>query len=372
MRLPSFRRSEGRGHTGIGPIGFDLAADQLHMVQMECERESLRVHASISRRYPVDREAILEAPADLKAMVAGALRSQPFRGKKVVTVVPGDLVKLMVLSYELGPRDSEPELILALVEERIQESLDEWVVDYLPIRPSHEKQSELSALVAIVRKDVVFRYLELLRAAGLDVEALEIPPVAIRRLVTRLAMRDLEDDVMILHFGREKSHLTVLWGRRLILYREIEFGVDRAIEQVAKSLDLPSESAASLLAEYGVYPDGPYAGLDRASAEIAETTLEILTPGFAAVAEQIGNAIVYTASRTRGASVDLICLVGAIARWPGVDRLVNSLASIPVRILDPLQTITGREGPSSVENGGAASGIALATSLALRGFGDGE
>ncbi len=372
MRLPGIRQSRRDGHTGVGSIGLDMAADQLHMVQMECQRESLCVRASISRAYPVDREAILQAPKDLKALVAGALRSEPFRGKKVVTVVPGDLVKLMVLSYELGPRDSEPELILALVEERIQESLDEWVVDYLPIRPSHEKQSELSALVAIVREDVVVRYLELLRGAGLEVEALEITPVAIRRLVTRLAMRDLEDDVMILHFGREKSHLTVLWGRRLILYREIAFGVDRAIEQVAKSLDLPAESAASLLAEYGVCADGPYAGLDRASAEIAETTLEILTPGFAAVAEQIGNALVYTASRTRGASVDLIYLVGSIARWPGVDSLVSSLASIPVRILDPFQAISGRQSPSAVEQEGAASGIALATSLALRGFGDDE
>lgn len=242
MRLPSIRWSRRGVHTRIGPIGFDLAADQLHMVQMEAERESLRVHASVSRPYPIDREAILRAPADLKALVAGAMRSQPFRGKKVVTVVPGDQVKLMVLSYELGPRDSEPEMILALVEERIQESLDEWVVDYLPVRPSHEKQSELSALVAIVREEVVNQYLELLRRAGLEVEALEISPVAIRRLVTRLAVRDLEEDVMILHFGREKSHLTVLWGRRLILYREIEFGLDRAIEQVAKSLDLPGRA----------------------------------------------------------------------------------------------------------------------------------
>ena len=108
MRLPSIRRSRPGGQTGIGPIGFDLAGDQLHMVQMECERESLRVRASSSHTYPVDRETILQAPADLKALVAGALRSQPFRGRKVVTVVPGDLVKLMVLSYELGPETQSP------------------------------------------------------------------------------------------------------------------------------------------------------------------------------------------------------------------------------------------------------------------------
>ena len=206
----------------------------------------------------------------------------------------------------------------------------------------------------------------------LEVETLEIPPVAIRRLVTRLALRDFEEDVMILHFGRDRSHLTVLWGRRLILYREIEFGEHRAVEQVAKSLDLPQESAASLLLDFGVFPDAPGAGLDRASSEICETVMEILTPGFAAVAEQIGNALIYTASRTRGASVDLIYLVGSIARWPGIDQLISSLAAIPVRILDPLQAITGRPDTRLPDGGESAPSIVLAASLALRGFGDGE
>lgn len=378
MRLPRLRlpgRSSSAAVTG--PIGFDLACDRLHMVQLESQGEGVRVRAAASCDYPADRDAILGAPHELKSLVASALRSQPFRGRQVVTVMPGDAVKLMVLNYELGAQQSEPELILSLVGERTKEPLDEWVVDYHPIRPSHAKQTELSALVAMAREEAVIRYLELLRRAGLEVEALEIPPVAIRRLVTRLATRDFEEDVMILHLGRESSHLTVLWGRRLILYREIEFGEDRAVELVAKSLDLPLESAESLLVEYGVYPGAarPPASAGAApeasarSSEISETVMEILTPGFGGVAEQIGNALVYTASRTRGESVDLIYLVGAAAQWPGIDQLLSSLAAIPVRLLDPIQAITGRHGEARIAD---APRIALAASLALRGFGDGE
>ena len=151
--------------------------------------------------------------------------------------------------------------------------------------------------------------------------------MAIRRLVIRLALRDFGEDVMILHFGRDKSHLTVLWGRRLILYREIEFGENRAIEQVAKSLELPLDSAAALLLEFGVFPETASPYLDRASVEISETVMEILTPGFANIAEQIGNALIYTASRTRGESVEPH-LSGwrcrALARRGQVDQLVDS------------------------------------------------
>ena len=371
MRLPSltrFRRTHGA--TEVGPIGLDLGSDRLRMLQMEGDVENFRVRAFASSAYPVDRDAILADPSGLKSLVASALRSQPFRGKKVVTILPGDAVKLMLLNYELAPQQSEPELIMALVEERIQESTDEWVVDYHPIRPRHEKQSELSALVAIAREDVVIRHLERLHMAGLEVEALEIAPLAIRRLVTRLSMQDFEEDVMILHFGHHKSHLTVLWGRRLILYREIDFGQARAIEQVAKSLDLPLDSAASLLLEFGVFPQSDGESTDRASSEISETVMEILTPGFSTVSEQIGNALVYTASRTRGESVDLIYLTGgAVAEWPGVDRLICSLASIEARVLQPLQSITEN---STTLTGESTSSVTLAAGLALRGFGENE
>ena len=121
-----------------------------------------------------------------------------------------------------------------------------------------------------------------------------------------------------------------------------------------------------------MFPETASPDLDRASVEISETVMEILTPGFATVAEQIGNALIYTASRTRGESVDLIYLVGAVAHWPGVDKLISSLTAIPVRILDPLQAITGTRSalPPSVSD--ASPNIALAASLALRGFGDHE
>lgn len=359
----------------VGPIGLDLDHEKLHLVQMEGGGERARTLAVASIAYPADRGSTLGSPRTLKALIAKALKGRGFRGRRVVTAIPPDQVKLMVLNYQVARDETEPQVILRLAGERTQESLADCVVDYLPIRQEAEKNAETSALVSIAREEAVIGYLEVLRSAGLRVEALEVGPVAVCRLVTWLMGDSSRENVLVIHLGRQRSYLTVLCGQRLILYREIDFGEDQAIEQLAKSLDMSSPSAASVLREFGVFPD-----LDRgigeselASArEIRQTVTEILQPSFHAVAEQVANALGYTALRTRGESIDLVYLLGGVTCWTGADLLLATLLSIPVRILDPLATVPAARDASVRDGTDSTTSLAVAAGLALRGMANGE
>ena len=157
----------------------------------------------------------------------------------------------------------------------------------------------------------------------------------------------------------------MLWGRRLILYREIAFSESSGIERIMKSLGMAMEAAQKLLSEYGVL-----AGVDQepngTSGSIRQTVLEILRPEFNSVAEQVGNALVYTASRTRGDTVDFVYLLGPVARWPGVDKVLQAMLSMPVRTLDPATILPGA-GSDEWTDGSPTSCLAVAAGLALRG-----
>jgi type IV pilus assembly protein PilM len=335
-----------------GPIGLDLGLERLSMVQLKKRGQATRVCAAAS----LGLEGKITSGRDLKRVMRQAFKLRAFRGRRVVTALPAGDVKLMVLNYELERGQDEPSVILSLVEERTG-SLDERVVDYVSIRKLSEKEREHSALVAIAREEAVIAYLELLRSAGLKVEALEIAPIA----VMAVAEDSRRENALVLHLGTRRSHLTVLWGRRLILYRELEFDQNEMIERVCGSLDMRPETAAHLLNQHGV-------AADRAAddAEVGHTLRQILQPYFGSVAEQAGNALVYTASRTRGESVDAVYLLGPIARWPGVDQLLHELLRIPVRILDPLEQLGGE--PDVDPAPGTAPDLALAAGLALRGM----
>ena len=366
MKFLELAVSRLRPPTGprIGPIGFHVAAERVSAVQMERAGEALRVRAAaeLELRSPID------SAAELRGCARELLRGRPFSGRDVVSAIPADRVKLMVLHYKAEAARPEADVILGLVDERTPEALDECVIDYVPIRPHMERAGEQSALVAIAREEAVLAHLELLRSAGLRVEALEIAPISVRRLLASLPEQSREN-ALVLHFGPYRSDLTVLWGRRLILYREVDFGEVPAIERLRSSLDVPAETAASLLAEYGMDHDVSGAGargeLADAS-EIATTIAQILMPSLLGLAEEVANALVYTASRMRGESVDGVYLLGRLAHWPGADRVLEGLVSLPVRVLDPLRAL----GFDDVRAVPAGSDPCVAAGLALRGLGE--
>ena len=357
----------------VGPIGIDLGHRSVQLVQLELAEGGARLRAASSLPYPGDDASVLHSPKELGRLLTRALRRSAFRGRRVVSAIPADRVKLMLLHYELGPEQSEPDEILSLIEERTDETLEGCVIDYLPLRENPDQKGETSALVAVAREEAVIAHLELLRSAGLKVDALEIAPVALRRLLRELAEDPPRENVLAIHFGPERSYLLVLWGRRLILYREIAFGASGPVEALARSLDMTHSEARSLLGEYGLSsppesepPETP----DARTFEIRRALVEIARPSFRSVAEQVASALVYTASRTRGESVDAVYILGGVAAWPGVEPFLAELLSMPVRVLDPLLGL-GAEAEAAT-GAEPSSDLALAAGLALRGHGRGD
>jgi type IV pilus assembly protein PilM len=362
-----------RGPETVGTIGCEIGEQRLELLQLARSRDALRTVAIGSAE--LTRSAAPDASRTSAHAVRAVLRRQGFRGNHIVAAMPDSEVRLMIVNYRADASRPDDQVILALVEERIGEAIEQYVVDYRPIRVSGEDRGARSALVAIARREAVIGRLEQLRRAGLHVEALEIAPVAIHRLVSWLGRGDPPAYEILLHFGRTRSHLIAIAGRRLILYRELDFGEDLATEAVAKSLDMDADTAASMLRRFGLWPDhdGRESWDDPAEAlEIAETMGQILKPSFCGLTEEIDRAGVYTASQWRGAGVERIWLLGGFASLPRIDRLLESLVSLPVQVLDPLAALGG-SGPGSADPGAPpVRASAVAAGLSLRGLDDDE
>lgn len=354
------------------PIGLWAGSEGLQLIQLQRAGGGLTLRAARSLPWPAPRESVLADAKSLAALIAEGLGSRPFRGRRAVSALGAPEVKLMVLSYSLEGDRSEPERILGLVGERIGEPLESLVVDYQPIRMTGESESEHSALVAVARRESVIAHLECFRRAGLEIDALEIAPTAIRRLLEQMTGGDPAENCIALFSEGDRSHLVVLWGRRLILYRELDFGERAVVEQVAKALELEAKEADALIRRFGVHPPaaGEPALLDPAGAlEIAQTLMEIAKPAFYALAEHIDRSVVYTASKARGAAPGRVYLLGGMARWPRAERLLEELTSLRVQRLELRDAFPF--GPEAAQSNDfeLAGGMALAAGLALRGTG---
>ena len=353
----------------FGPIGVDFSLEEMHLVQLEKKGDDITLHATVSVPYTGTRDEFLTSPKDLKASWKKALKSGGFSGNKVVTVLPAGKVRVMSISYSHSAGMDVNQSIIKVLQDRLSSDLSEYVIDYLPVRGSEKDDNHL-AIVAIVQRDIVLQYLDHLRHAGLNVQALEIGPSAIKRLVASMVGLDRSRNVLVINFGQKMSYLTILSGRRLMFDQEVEFGEQLILDKLASTLDMTIEESQNLIYRHGIESRTDKSeAIGQDDMDITRTLREIVTPLFMTLVEEINRVLIYTASETRGEPVSLIYLVGSIARWQGADSLLHSILNIDVETIpNPLNPFIKNSGEAEAESGSAqgAPELAIATGMALR------
>jgi type IV pilus assembly protein PilM len=354
------------------PIGADFAAGALNLVQAARREGGHVLVAAASVPYPSARAELLAAPAELARFVGAALASAPFKGRRVISALPPAEVRILPLtvpamqSQNAGPNagHNEAQALAKAVAKAAAEQLGvdagTSVLDYYPIRGADGDTGGRQVLVAAADKTRVLAYLAMLESARLEPVALDIGPAAIARLLAAIHGSDIGRSVLLLNFGAARSFVTVIWGRRLMLDREIDFGEEQLAATLAAALDLPAATATSLLREHGIGSRG--AGGDHA--ELRRTIHEVLHPACLALADELAHTQVYVASRTRGSTISRVYLNGSLARYPDIQARIGELIDVPVHLLDPFDAFGGRADGNKDHTGRT---IALAAGLALRG-----
>lgn len=359
------------GSSWVGPIGMELAQEEIRMVQLrKTQQGGISLVARSKLPYSGSRQEVFASPGRVRKLVRAALKSGSFSGKRVVTALPPEEVKIIPLSYPNSSKGDE-QTILELVAARIDGKLEDFMIDYLPIRANPGDEDRLT-LVAMARKQHVVELLNLLDRAGLEVMALDIGPAAIKRLFSSLPGASGEETVLVINSGREVSYLTMVSGRRLLLDQQVEFGEEPLLQHLCKALDIGKPLARKLLLENGFDGTDPPAGesLSIVGGQVSETLREIFKPLFLRLIEEINRVLIFSASETRGNPVARIYLLGSIASWRGADELLGSLLDIPVIPMG--ESLRALEQPVTDEQGGRVEGIrpemVIATGLALRGM----
>ncbi len=373
-RWPAFRQ---RFASRVGPIGIDFLGDRVYAVQLEGGDSPVELREVRSVRSDCAPETLVGSRSKLRSVLDELFRRSRFKGRRVVTRVLSEDLRLMVLSYKLDSAMSESEQIMGLSRERMRDDLSGHVVDFVPIRTSGDQQGDRSALVAVAPEEPVIQQLEGMRRAGLQVAALEIAPVAIWRVFATLVNRPTLDVALVVQLGRDSTQLTLLSGRRMLLYRDVEIGFSAVVDGVAKALDCDAEAARDLLASYGVgnVLDADHDELEFGGSmpgvggpgDIVSTLRETVRPALRGIVEQAHKAVSYAAFQTRGMTLDTVYLMAGASPCPGLAGLLSEMLQIPVQTFEPLAALPGGR---RVTDGSHEQSYAAALGMALRGMSD--
>ena len=349
-------------------IGLDVGFDRLNLVQMEYLAGKPHIRAIASIAFTCEREALLNNPKELKALLKQAYAAHPFKGKRVVSCLPVEQMKIITISYKHTEGQTDAEAVVIELRDRYKEELDNLVVDFMTLRQDYSDSVKREALVAVAPRDKVIKYLDWLSNAGLTVDALDIGPAALTRLVCHSGAIHVPDypklpNVLLINFGASASFLTIIWGRRLMLDRSIEFSENRMFARMQQVLDMPEPLMIRLLYEGTDDAESPVDSLS----EINQMVTEVLRPEINLLLQEVNKTLIYMASKTRGKSVDQIYLTGRVARYTGILNYLREQLHVSVDILDPVEVFASDKYQVNGHTLGTMAGMAMTTGLALRG-----
>jgi type IV pilus assembly protein PilM len=356
----------GRSRGASFRIGLQLGHERLNVAQMRQTASGIAFRAVASAGFGCTWDALRAEPRRLKQVVKRVWAGHPFSGKDVVACMPHDQLKIFSVDYTGAEGQSDAEAIARKIKERVKGNVDGMVVDFAPVRQVNPDDPVKEAVVATASREHVMAFLDLLAEAGLTVTALDIGPMALTRVVPwagKGAGGEMQN-VLLINFGSACSYLTVLWGRRLMLDRAVEFSEQRLLARVKAVMDLPEPMAQQLLLERGF--DTTAGGADGIG-QFSAAAKEVLRPQLLALKAEVSKTLVYAASKTRGESVDKIFLVGGVARYPGIAALMSEDLAKPVEVLNPFAAFPHRLTQTELAELWSHSGVAVATGLALRG-----
>lgn len=354
-----------------GLIGLDLGSQNMHLCQIRPEAENrYMIVAKSSISLGTSRQQLLESPKQFKRLLSKALKGKKFKGNTVSAIMPPDQVKIMLLTYKASVNDIVAEVV-RMVSQRVDGDIDDYVIDYLPVR-NNTNDEEHIVMASVAKRKSVEQFLDLLSSSGLQVNSLDIGPSALRRLISVLYTDDITSNVLLINTTEDTSYLTIISGRRLLFDQPVKFGCRQLLQEISDSLELPVDKVQQLVAQHGFSPSevqGQNHLNQISNTEISATLLEIVKPAFLKLVEEINRVLIYTASETHGIPLSRVYLLGCIARMPGAHELMISLLDISMpEYQTDFYDIFMDKNDDTESWSNQLPELAVATGLALRGL----
>jgi type IV pilus assembly protein PilM len=387
----------------VQPIGLDLGADAVRMLQVEVvDGSAVSVVAAARRAVPeeVRTAAWPERVAACADLVRQMLRHDGFRGRRVVAALPREVLHVKNLRLPVMP----PADLAAAVRFEAAAVLgldpDAAFVQHLSageVRQGADVRQEVILLAALAAE--IESFLEVLhRAGGVVIESLDAEPCALYRGVERFIRRrvDEQDVHVVVDVGARRTQVVIGRGRDVSFYKPIEIGGNHLAEAVSAKLGIAIDEARALRRRLCAAPAGETDRTDDAAEESGPTTAGVPDapvgpPSPAAQRDPVRQAV-FDASRSlmedlgrevslclryhsvtfRGQRPGRVRLVGGESADPYLRAVLNGALPIPVEPGRPLLNVDARAMRPADRTGGMGE-WALSLGLGLKrtrgGFG---
>jgi type IV pilus assembly protein PilM len=328
-------------------VGLDIGTSAIKGVQIK-NRTLISYH-----KIPAPGVSIVsENPEDLKKLSEALDRffnEGRFKTRDVVASVPESQVFARVITL---PQMGEAEISSAVQNEAQQYvpmPLDQVAFDFEILGPSEMEPGKVDVLLVAVPKVLTNKYLQVTRAANVNLLSLETETIAISRSVVGKST----DAVLVASIGASTTDLAVFSGGALRFTRSIATGGQALERSLTQSFNLAPGQAAEYIRTYGL------------EEKLEGKVMSAIKPVFDIIRDEIKRTQAFFSSRSKRPLQRLI-LVGGTANLPGVLVYLADSLGMEVARGNPWEAISipGNFPREQLEE--IAPSFAVAAGLALK------
>jgi type IV pilus assembly protein PilM len=351
-RLALRRGREGRSETTPGKdkrlkkvVGLKIGASQIAAARVVDNGAPELVEVV---REPLDPGVVVAGEIRDPEALAGALK-RFFELHKL----PKKGVRLGLSNNRIGVRVFEIEgvseerqlenAIRFRAEEVLPIPLDEAVLDYVVLdETAREDGTHVKRILLVVAyRDVVERYLQACRGAGLEVVGIDLEAFAILRSLAEPSDPDPGGGALIaVAIGHDRTTIAVSTGRFCEFTRVLDWGGWSLNVAIARELTVAPSEVEAIKRQLSLADASEVEGL---TSEQVTKVREAVQRALTAFARELVASLHFYQAQPGALGIGEIVLTGGTTHMPGLPEEVGRLIGVPVRVGDPFRRV--RVGP---------------------------
>ncbi len=270
-------------------------------------------------------------------------------GERVAIAVPGQSGLARFIKLPPVERKKIPDIVKYEARQQIPFALEDVVWDYQPLVGSEDEGYAIETEVGLfaMKRDQVARHLKPLEDAGIDVEIIQLAPLAIYNFICfdRLHVEGAYDpanpppSTVIISLGTDTTDLVITNGYR-VWQRSIPIGGNHFTKSLTKELKLTFAKAEHLKR-------------NAMKAENPKAVFQAMRPVFSDLVAEIQRSIGFFTSNNRNAKLGEIVALGNPMKLPGLQRFLSQNLDQQVKVVDQFNNLVGgtaTAGPQFKEN----------------------
>ncbi len=235
---------------GQRPIGLDIGHNSIKMIQLAINSGHISVLAADKVRIdPRINGDVQERRSFVVSKIKQMLTEGNFRGKKVISCLPNDMLKITSLRLAEVENERIEQALIKEVNHRFGLDPDKDTLDYVlvgDVRQGDEIKSELVLFAA--DNESIKNHVELLEEAGLRPVGIDVVPCALFRSFERSLRRqeDRERTMVFMDVGSRFTTVVFSHGREISFVKQIPIGGENFNLEIAAKLGIGINEAEML------------------------------------------------------------------------------------------------------------------------------